>query len=165
MAKKQDTKQKTETETETKTKTKTKNNEDPQVDDALVKAPKDEIEALGAATKKATYLEIFTTAQEKCVASLKELEKNAAEEEVMGLRRLVKSAQPVVKGREEMTTPAACVEQWRGIPSRLRAISNSSATFSFSFCIWPNLGSSLKASVKVMFSRLGTSLAILSTSP
>lgn len=93
MAKKQDNKQKTET----------KNNGETQVDDALVKTSEGETEVLSTAPKKATYLEVFTTAQEKCVASLKALEKNAAEEEVIGLRRLVKSAQPVVRGREEMT--------------------------------------------------------------
>ena len=48
------------------------------------------------------YLQLFVEAQEQCIAKLRTLHDKAEDDDQAGLQRLMKSAQPVVKGREEM---------------------------------------------------------------
>jgi hypothetical protein len=48
------------------------------------------------------YLQLFLAAQQECIDQLTALVKTAEDDDQMGLQRLMKSAKPVVKGREEM---------------------------------------------------------------
>lgn len=48
------------------------------------------------------YLQLFMEAQKTCVTKLMALVEKADDDDQMGLQKLMKSAQPVVKGREEM---------------------------------------------------------------
>ena len=52
------------------------------------------------------YLQLFTAAQATCVDKLEALMIKADDDDKLGLQKLMKSAKPVVKGREEMT------QQW-----------------------------------------------------
>jgi hypothetical protein len=62
--------------------------------------------ALTKPTETNKYVQLFTTAQQTCVEKLIALMDKADDEDQMGLQRLMKSAKPVVKGREEMA------QQW-----------------------------------------------------
>jgi hypothetical protein len=55
-----------------------------------------------ALAKPSKYVQLFTQAQATCVQTLTALVEKADDEEQLGLQRLMKSAKPVVKGREEM---------------------------------------------------------------
>ena len=52
--------------------------------------------------EQSKYLQLFLSAQETCVTKLTALMEKAEDDDQMGLQRLMKSAKPVVKGREEM---------------------------------------------------------------
>ena len=63
-----------------------------------------------------------------------------------------------------MTTPAAWVEAWRGIPSTFRAVSISSVTFGSVSYIRFSSGETSNARFSVIFSSIGTCFATTSTS-
>ena len=63
-----------------------------------------------------------------------------------------------------MTTPAAWVEVFRGIPSRLRAVSMSFLTRSSSSYMALSWGEDFRASSRVMCRVVGTNLATTSVS-
>ena len=71
------------------------------VDEKAEETPQDEA-ALVPREQQSRYLQLFTTAQEHCVEQLNTLMTKANDEEQVGLQRLLKSANPVVRGREEM---------------------------------------------------------------
>lgn len=62
--------------------------------------------ALTTTSEDSKYLQLFTAAQVTCVDKLNALLAKADDEDQIGLQRLMKSAKPVVKGREEMA------QQW-----------------------------------------------------
>ena len=65
----------------------------------------------------------------------------------------------------EITTPAACMDVWRGSPSRRLAISISRCTVSSVSYICRSSGFMVRALPMVMFSSFGTFFAMLSTNP
>ena len=67
-------------------------------------------------------------------------------------------------GRSVMTTPAACVEAWRGIPSRALAVSMSEWSFSSPSYISRSCLESFMASSRVMPMAKGTCFATASHS-
>ena len=62
-----------------------------------------------------------------------------------------------------MTTPAAWVEAWRGIPSTFSAVSISSVTCGSLSYIRFSSGETSKARFSVIFSSIGTCFATTST--
>ena len=68
------------------------------------------------------------------------------------------------RGSGEITTPAACTEAWRDRPSRRRAVSMRCSTRGSCVCNSRSRGSSAMASSSEICRRLGTSLAMRSTS-
>ena len=67
-------------------------------------------------------------------------------------------------GRLVMTTPAAWVEAWRGIPSRARAVSMSLWTLGSPWYRSDSCLDSFRASSRVIWGPVGTSLATVSVS-
>lgn len=65
-----------------------------------------ETTALARPAETSKYLQVFTQAQAVCVEKLVALAATADADDQEGLERLIKSAKPVVKGREEMA------QQW-----------------------------------------------------
>ena len=68
-------------------------------------------------------------------------------------------------GSEQMTTPAAWTDVWRGRPSRRLDMSRRRLTFSSPSYAFLRSGFMLRALSSVMPSSLGTILAMLSTKP
>jgi hypothetical protein len=64
--------------------------------------PEETSEALTRPSETSKYVQLFTAAQGDCVTKLNALIEKADDEDSLGLQKLIKSAKPVVKGREEM---------------------------------------------------------------
>jgi hypothetical protein len=58
--------------------------------------------AMTAPGEQSKYLQLFLEAQGTCIEKLETLAEKATDDDQVGLQRLMKSAKPVVKGREEM---------------------------------------------------------------
>ncbi len=71
-------------------------------DETKTPTPDPPVAAVAVRDNTNKYLELFTTAQAHCVQKITALIAKADDEEKVGLQRLIKSANPMVKGREEM---------------------------------------------------------------
>jgi hypothetical protein len=79
------------------------NKEEPKTEETSTPADGDSKEtAVAAPGEQSKYLQLFLSAQEDCIGKLVALGEKADDDDQMGLQRLMKSAKPVVKGREEM---------------------------------------------------------------
>lgn len=68
----------------------------------VTETPATEETALARPTETSKYLQVFVSAQTTCVEKLQALRETADPDEQAGLERLMKSAKPVTRGREEM---------------------------------------------------------------
>ena len=78
------------------------NKEEPQKNEAQPSDNGDSTESNVPAPSQSKYLQLFLSAQASCIQKLNELVSKADDDDQMGLQRLMRSAKPVVKGREEM---------------------------------------------------------------